>query len=119
MSYFLLRSGRLYWNYLLLQLECQSRVKDLLPFETSKDDLLVQGLRSTFVDTLGTEPEVSTMNAWLDGSWIYHFAEAPTVSFGAGKEETAHADVEYIVIEDMKNCAKVLARFLYRQLRRQ
>ena len=94
-------------------------VKDLLPFETSKDDPLVQGLRSTFVDTLGIEPEVSTMSAWLDGAWIYHFANAPTVSFGAGKEETAHADVEYIVIEDMKNCAKVLARFLYRQLRRQ
>jgi len=93
-------------------------VKDLLPFETSKDDPLVQGLRSTFVDTLGTEPEVSTMSAWLDGAWIYHFANAPVVSFGAGEGGTAHADVEYIVIEDMKNCAKVLAQFLYRQLRR-
>ena len=94
-------------------------VKDLLPFETPKDNPLVQGLRSTFVDTLGTEPEVSTMSAWLDGAWIYHFANAPTVSFGPGKEGTAHADVEYIVIEDMRNCAKVLACFLYRQLRRQ
>jgi acetylornithine deacetylase len=92
-------------------------VKDLLPFETSKDDPLVQGLRSTFIDTLGTEPEVSTMSAWLDGAWIYHFANTPTVSFGAGKEGTAHADVEYIVIEDMKNCAKVLACFLYKQLK--
>jgi acetylornithine deacetylase/succinyl-diaminopimelate desuccinylase-like protein len=94
-------------------------VKDLLPFETSRDDPLVQGLRSTFVDTLGTEPEVSTMSAWLDGAWISHFANTPTVSFGPGKEGTAHADVEYIEIEDMRNCAKVLARFLYRQLEKQ
>ena len=91
-------------------------VKDLLPFETPKNDPLVQGLRSTFVDTLGTEPEVSTMSAWLDGAWIYHFADTPTVSFGSGKEGTAHADIEYVVIEDMENCAKVLACFLYRQL---
>ena len=91
-------------------------VKDLLPFETSKDEPLVQGLRRTFVNTFGTEPEVSKTNAWLDGAWIYHFANAPTVSFGPGQEGTAHADVEYIVIEDMKNCAKVLACFLYRQL---
>lgn len=91
-------------------------VKDLLPFETSKDDALVQNLRATFVDTLEIEPEVSTINAWLDGAWIYHFANTPIVAFGPGKEGTAHADIEYIVIEDMKNCAKVLARFLYRQL---
>ena len=57
------------------------------------------------------------MSAWLDGSWIYHFAKTPIVSFGSGKEETAHADVEYIEIEDMRNCAKVLACFLYRQLK--
>ncbi len=93
-------------------------VKDLLPFRTPKDHQLTQELRSTFVDILGTEPQVSTMNAWLDGSWIYHFANTPIVSFGSGKEETAHADVEYVVIEDMKNCAKVLACFLYRQLKR-
>jgi len=94
-------------------------VKDLLPFETSKDEQLAQDLRSTFVDILGTEPDVSTISAWLDASWIYHFARTPTISFGPGQEGTAHADVEYIVIEDMKNCAKVLACFLYRQLRGQ
>jgi len=93
-------------------------VKDLLPFETPKDVPLIQELHSAFADTLGSEPQVSTMSAWLDASWIYHFAKAPTVSFGPGKEGTAHADVEYIVIEDMRNCAKVLAQFLYRQLRR-
>ena len=92
-------------------------VKDLLPFETPEDDPLPQGLRSTFIDVLGTEPEVSTMNAWLDGAWIYHFAKAPIVSFGPGKPGTAHADVEYIEIEDMRNCAKVIACFLYRQLK--
>ena len=92
-------------------------VKDLLPFETSVDHPLVQGLRSAFVDILGYEPETSTMSAWLDGSWIYHFADTPIVSFGSGKEETAHADVEYVEIEDMKNCAKVLACFMYRQLK--
>jgi acetylornithine deacetylase len=92
-------------------------VKDLLPFETPKDDPLIQGLRSAYMETLKAEPEVSTMSAWLDASWISHFAKTPTVSFGSGKEGTAHADVEYIVIEDMKNCAKVLACFLYRQLR--
>jgi len=91
-------------------------VKDLLPFETSRDEPLVQELRSTFIQTLGREPEVSTISAWLDGAWIYHFAKTPIVSFGPGEEATAHADEEYIVIEDMKNCAKVLACFLYRQL---
>ena len=79
---------------------------------------LINGLRSAFADTLGSEAHVSTMSAWLDASWICHFAKVPTVSFGAGVEGTAHADVEYIVIEDMRKCAKVLARFLYRQLRR-
>ena len=93
-------------------------VKDLLPFETPKADPLVQELRSTFVDTLGTEPEISTMNAWLDASWIRHFAKTPVISFGPGTAETAHADIEYVVIEDMKNCAKVLVRFLYKQLRK-
>ena len=92
-------------------------MKDLLPFETPKDDPLTQGLRATFVDVLGIEPEVSKMNAWLDGAWIYHFAKTPIVSFGPGKAGTAHADVEYIEIEDMKNCAKVIACFLYRQLK--
>lgn len=92
-------------------------VKDLLPFETPKDDPLTRELRATFVDALGVEPEVSKMNAWLDGAWIYHFAKAPIVSFGPGKAGTAHADVEYIEIEDMKNCAKVIACFLYRQLK--
>jgi len=94
-------------------------VKDLLPFETPKDHPLTQELRSMFVDILGTEPEVSTMSAWLDGAWIHHFVDTPTVSFGSGKEGTAHADVEYIVIEDMKNCAKVLASFLYQQLKQE
>lgn len=93
-------------------------VKDLLPFETPKDDLLVKKLSLTFTDTLGTKPLVEKINAWLDAAWIYHFAKTPTVSFGPGKEETAHADVEYIEIEDMRKCAKVLASFLYKQLQR-
>lgn len=92
-------------------------VKDLLPFETPADHPLTQELSSTYTDILETKPEVSTMNAWLDAAWICHLANTPVVSFGSGKDGVAHADVEYIEIEDMKSCAKVLACFLYRQLK--
>ena len=91
-------------------------VKDLLPFETPMTDPLVQDLREAYVRMIASEPEMGKTNAWLDASWLNHFAGTPVVAFGAGKTGTAHADVEYIVIDDMKTSAKVLAYFLYQQL---
>lgn len=93
-------------------------VKDLIPFETPRDAEIVQTLKGTFEATLGRKPEVNTIAAWADAAYIPRFANTPTVLFGPGLGNKCHTPDEYVEIQDLVDATKVLALYLYRQLKK-
>lgn len=76
-------------------------------FEVSEDEPIVQVLRHQATALLGHEPEVIGQTAWMDSA-ILSTAGIPTVVFGPGGEG-AHAVVEWSDLEQVEQCAAVLA----------
>ena len=93
-------------------------IKDLIPFETPRDAEMVGSLKGAFEATMGREPEISTIAAWADAAYIPRFADTPTVLFGPGLGNRCHTPDECVEIQDLVDATKVLALYLYRQLRR-
>ncbi len=95
-----------------------SWVKDLIPFATPEDAPVIQGLREAGQRVLGRSIPVEWMVAWSDVAYLPHFANTPGVLFGPGIGETCHSPVEYVPIENLTGCAKVVAAYVAEQLRR-
>jgi len=91
-------------------------IKDLVPFQEPEDQPLVVKMKDTFVAVLGTEPVVNRMIAWTDSAWASSYAHIPTVLFGPGVSSAPHSDNEYIELENLTHCAKILALFLLREM---
>lgn len=93
-------------------------VKDLIPFSTPTDSRLITDLRAVGQEVLDREVPVNWMVAWSDGTYHPRFAGTPTVLFGPGVHDTCHSAVEYVPIDSITDCAKVVAAYVYEQLKR-
>lgn len=70
---------------------------------------LVRGLLDA-VEAAGSEPRVDGMSAWVDAAWLNE-AGIPAVCFGPGSIAQAHADAEWVEVDELRRCASVLERF--------
>jgi len=87
-------------------------VKDLVPFETPADAPLVLRLAAAGSAALGRSLSVGIMSAWGDAANIARYGGVPAVFFGPGTPEAAHAADESVAIQDLVDCAKVVAAYL-------
>ena len=92
-------------------------IKDLIPFELPASDGLVQHLATTHRRILGQEPAIGTNPAWSDACYLPRFGSTPAVCFGAGSPGQAHSADEHCETWRIVDCARVLAAFLFEQLR--
>lgn len=92
-------------------------VKDLPPFRTAEGGRFVSGLASAFSDVMGKPVPFRKDQAWGDASHFASLAGMPVVMFSPAAYGAAHGPAEYVSIDDMLDCAKIAAIFLYRELR--
>lgn len=91
-------------------------VKDLVPFDEPADQPVVEHMRASFVDVTGSEPEIGRMVAWTDAAWPSSYGGMPTILFGPGVSSQPHTDNEYIDLDNLTRCTKVLALHLLREM---
>lgn len=91
-------------------------IKDLVPFDEREDQPLVRDLTGAFEAVVGQRPEVDRMVAWTDACWPSAYAGIPTVLYGPGAWSAPHTDTEFIELDALTRCVKVLATFLAGQL---
>lgn len=77
--------------------------------EVPEDHPLVQGLLTASAQE-GVTARVEGMTAWVDAAFL-NGAGTPAVCYGPGSIEQAHTDDEWIDVEEIVTCAKVLERF--------
>ncbi|HEX6699450.1 MAG TPA: M20/M25/M40 family metallo-hydrolase [Gaiellaceae bacterium] len=76
------------------------------PLETPPDATIVELVRGCALDFLGSAPEVVGVPFWTDAA-LLSAAGIPTVVFGP-RGEGAHADVEWVELEDLERLAQIL-----------
>lgn len=70
---------------------------------------LVRGLREAVAAT-GREPTIEGMTAWVDAAFLNE-SGTPAVCFGPGSIAQAHSVDEWIVVEEIEACARILEDF--------
>jgi len=77
--------------------------------EVAIDGPLVQGLLNAAAEE-GTPADVEGMTAWVDAA-LLNEAGVPAVCYGPGSIEQAHTVDEWIDVDEIRICARVLERF--------
>lgn len=77
--------------------------------EVSVDSALVKGLLGAGA-MHGVEPRVEGMSAWVDAAFLNE-AKIPTVCFGPGDIAQAHTADEWVAIDQIQTCTRVLESF--------
>lgn len=78
--------------------------------EVSSDHPLVEGLRAALERETG-QRRVEGMTAWVDAAFLNERG-IPAVCFGPGSIARAHADDEWVDVEEIRICSRVLERFV-------
>lgn len=78
------------------------------------DDPLPWGLGETARDVLGRLPPFVGVPYGADARLLIHQGATPTVLYGPGDPNTAHAPDEHVPLEDIARCARVLAVWVMR-----
>lgn len=81
---------------------------DVPSSEVSEDEPVVQALLGAGAD-VGRPRRVSGMDSWHDGATFTRFGGTPCVCFGPRELQLAHTIDEYVVVEDLVECAQELA----------
>jgi len=76
------------------------------PLETPPEEPVVDVLRAAASEVLGHEPEVVGVPFWTDAA-LLAAAGIPAVVFGPGGEG-AHADAEWVSLDDVDRCVRIL-----------
>lgn len=84
--------------------------------ELPDDHPLPAGLAATVGDTLGRRPAFLTEPYGADMRLLIHEGGTPTVIFGPGMPEVAHAPNEHVSLEQVADCARALAVWLLREV---
>jgi acetylornithine deacetylase len=84
--------------------------------EIPDDHPLPAGLAVAVGDTLGHRPAFLTEPYGADMRLLIHEGGTPTVIFGPGMPEVAHAPNENVSLEEVADCARALAVWLLREV---
>ena len=90
-------------------------IKDLVPFSEEENQPLVQALTAAHEAVSGSRPTIDRMVAWTDACWTSAYADIRTVLYGPAAHGAPHTDNEFINLDMLLQCTKVLAVFLLRQ----
>jgi len=58
---------------------------------------------------VGREGSLAGLDSWYDGATYTVYGDTPSVGFGTGGFETAHAIDEYVPVDDLVACAQAVA----------
>jgi acetylornithine deacetylase len=83
--------------------------------EIPEDDPLVTRLAGA-MEAEGRPARTSGMTAWVESAWFIE-AGIPAVCFGPGALDHAHTAEEFVPIEELQACARILTRYLNARLR--
>lgn len=78
--------------------------------EVAPDAPLVTEL-SRAMEAEGVEPRLTGMSAWVEAAWFVE-AGIPAVCFGPGSIDHAHAAREFVPVDEIRRCARVLERWV-------
>jgi len=81
---------------------------DVPSSEVSEGEPIVQAILGTGRD-IGRPRRVSGMDSWHDGATFTRFGGTPCVCFGPRGRQVAHTIDEYVVVDDLVECAQELA----------
>jgi acetylornithine deacetylase len=84
--------------------------------EIADDHPLPAGLSTAVRDVLGAESAFLTEPYGADMRLLIHEGGTPTVIFGPGLPEVAHAPNEFVALDDVLKCARALAVWLLREV---
>jgi acetylornithine deacetylase len=84
--------------------------------EIPDDHPLPAGLAAAVGDTLGRRPTFLTEPYGADMRLLIHEGGTPTVIFGPGMPEVAHAPNEHVSLDEVAGCARALAVWLLREV---
>lgn len=93
-------------------------VKDLIPFSTPAQHPIISEFAAQHASVTGTAPALEHMPAWSDACYLAQHGGMPTLIYGAGVPDKAHAPDEYTEIWRVETCAQVLSAYLYNKLGR-
>ncbi len=91
-------------------------IKDLIPYDQSPEDPWIQAFARAFRAATGRAPQFDKMTAWSDAAHPAALFHIPTILYGPGVEGVAHSAQEYVPVENLVECTKVLATFLAQAL---
>ena len=77
--------------------------------EVAEASPLVQGLL-TAIAAAGRDPTIEGMTAWVDAAFLNQCG-TPAVCFGPGSIAQAHSADEWIAIDEIESCARILEGF--------
>ena len=84
--------------------------------EIADDDPLPAGLAAAVADVLGRRPQFLAEPYGADMRLLINEGGTPTVIFGPGQPEVAHAPNEHVALDDVVRCAQALAVWLLREV---
>jgi len=93
-------------------------VKDLIPYVQDTADPLIAGFAAAYEAAVGQPPVYDRMVAWSDAAHSAALFGVPTVLYGPGVEGVAHSSGEYVEVETLISCTRVVATYLWQQLAR-
>ncbi len=79
------------------------------PASTDPDEAIVQQLSARHADSWGSQPRIRGAAYGSDLRLLVNFADIPTVLYGPGSSDEAHATDESVALADVVTCAEVLA----------
>jgi len=83
---------------------------DFPPGEIDAGEAVVRELRG-LAGEMGGAPRVLGLDTWDDTVSLIREAGMPSVSFGPGSNDQAHAVDEFVTVDELERCAALLARF--------
>jgi acetylornithine deacetylase len=84
---------------------------DYPPVELAADAPVVQALSQALAAQVNRWPALRGLDTWDDTASLIHEAGIPAVSCGPGSNYQAHAVDEYVPVDELLDCARVLTEF--------
>jgi acetylornithine deacetylase/succinyl-diaminopimelate desuccinylase-like protein len=82
------------------------------PFETPRDAILAEALAAAVRRSTGATPASTGMAAWTDAHNFVDHGGAQAVVFGPGDLRNAHREGEFVSLDGVVTCARVLAELI-------
>ncbi|HJV46568.1 MAG TPA: peptidase [Bacillota bacterium] len=80
-----------------------------LPGSIDVEHSLMKYLRANYSAVMGSEPTIEASPWGTDGGLLTQLGNIPTIVFGPGITEVAHFPNEYVELEKIKECSKIIA----------